>query len=78
MKLPQKVMRLSPFSKRVHTMTIVLDIDDYMAWEKGKLIQHALPYLTPDEREFIMTGITPDEWNNAFNREDTREEQDDE
>ena len=25
-------------------------------------IQEAMPHLTPDEREFIMTGITAEEW----------------
>jgi hypothetical protein len=25
-----------------------------------------MPNLTADEREFIMTGITPDEWDAAF------------
>ena len=28
----------------------------------GKLIQHALPHLTPDEREFIISGTLPHEW----------------
>ena len=31
-------------------------------WQNGKSIQNAMPYLTADEREFIMTGITPEEW----------------
>jgi hypothetical protein len=31
-------------------------------WERGVLIQDAMPHLSPDEREFLMTGITPDEW----------------
>jgi hypothetical protein len=35
-------------------------------WQGGQLIQKALPHLTPDEREFLMTGITPEEWNAAF------------
>jgi len=28
----------------------------------GDLIQHAFPKLTDGQREFIMTGITPEEW----------------
>jgi len=39
---------------------------DYDAWQKGKLIQNAMPYLTPSEREFLMTGITAEEWDNVF------------
>ena len=31
-------------------------------WEEGRLIQDAMPNLTPSEREFIMTGTTDEEW----------------
>tara|TARA_R110002020_G_scaffold6662_5_gene28232 strand:- start:1815 stop:1997 length:183 start_codon:yes stop_codon:yes gene_type:complete len=31
-------------------------------WKDGGLIQNVFPDLTPDEREFIQTGITPNEW----------------
>jgi len=37
-----------------------------VAWEKGELIQNVFHHLTPDEREFIKTGITPDEWDQMF------------
>ena len=36
----------------------------------GRLIQDAMPHLTDDEREFIMTGITPDEWDEAFGEDE--------
>ena len=44
--------------------TMVLDItfEQYDAWRGGALIQDAMPNLTPDEREFLMTGITSEEW----------------
>ena len=35
-------------------------------WMEGALIQDVMPNLSPDEREFIMTGITPAEWDEAF------------
>jgi hypothetical protein len=60
------VVRKSPFSGITHAMNICLDMEDYQAWKSGKLIQNAFPYLSADEREFLMTGITPDEWNSAF------------
>jgi hypothetical protein len=34
------------------------------------MIDQAIPHLTADEREFIMTGITPEEWAKAFPDED--------
>jgi hypothetical protein len=32
----------------------------------GVNIQDAMPYLTPDEREFIKTGITASDWGIIF------------
>lgn len=29
-------------------------------------IQEVFPYLTTDEREFLLTGMTPEEWNRLF------------
>jgi hypothetical protein len=30
-------------------------------------VQNAMPNLSADEREFIMSGITPTEWDEMFN-----------
>ena len=37
----------------------------YQDWENGVLIQNAFPMLTPTEREFILTGMTDEEWDEA-------------
>lgn len=57
-----KITRTSPFSGKVNTMDIDITEEQLKQWHDGRLIQHAMPNLTPDEREFIMTGITPEEW----------------
>jgi len=36
------------------------------AWQAGTLIQDAMPNLSADEREFIKTGITAEEWDDMF------------
>lgn len=36
------------------------------AWNSGVLIQNAMPNLSADDREFIKTGITPEEWEDLF------------
>lgn len=41
-------------------------LDAYEEWKGGKLIQDAFPDLNDEQREFIMTGITPEEWNKLF------------
>ena len=31
-------------------------------WEGGALVQDVFPHLTPSEREFLISGVTPEEW----------------
>ena len=38
----------------------------YAKWKEGALIQDAFPECSPEQREFLMTGITPSEWEEAF------------
>ena len=64
------ITRKSAFTNNVHTMDINVTQEQLSAWESGTLIQNAMPHLSADEREFIMTGITPDEWDAAFNELD--------
>lgn len=35
-------------------------------WQNGGIIQAIMPHLGADDREFLMTGITPGEWEAAF------------
>ena len=60
------ITRISPLSGKVHTLDIPATLEQFAAYEAGALIQNAFPNLTPDEREFIKTGITPEEWDAAF------------
>jgi hypothetical protein len=65
-----KFTRVSGFTGKTHTREIELDMDDYYRWESGReLVQNALPYLSAEDREFLMTGITPEEWNEVFNND---------
>jgi hypothetical protein len=38
----------------------------YNQWLSGDSIQYAFPDFSPEQREFIMTGITPEMWNSMF------------
>lgn len=43
----------------------------YYNWQmKGQLIQVAFPGLPADQREFLITGYTPEEWNIIFGKND--------
>lgn len=39
---------------------------DFYDWKAGKLVQDAFPYLTPEEREMLITGYDKKCWNELF------------
>ena len=60
------VKRTSPISGKVNQMDLDITPGQYRSWEEGMLIQEAMPNLTADEREFIISGVTPEEWKEMF------------
>ncbi len=64
-----QITRTSMISGNTNTMIINVTPSQMSDWEQGMLIQDAMPQLTPDEREFIMSGITPKEWADNFGEE---------
>lgn len=62
------ITRRSMLSGEVHTFDIPITEDQYFTYRSSPsaLVQDAFPNLTPDQREFILTGATPEEWNAAF------------
>jgi len=63
------ITRTSPFTGKVHSMEIDVTEEQVLRYNQGELIQRAFPNLTADEREFIKTGITPEEWEETFGSE---------
>lgn len=67
-----KITKRSAISGKVHTLDIPLTEEEFKkqhaAWQSGTLIQHAFPTLNADQREFIKTGITAEEWDALFNK----------
>ena len=61
------ITRTSTLSGNTNSMEIEVTQEQLSSWESGVLIQNAMPNLSADESEFIMTGITPEEWDSAFN-----------
>jgi len=61
-----KVTRTSPISGKERTIDLPITEEELNAWIGGTLIQNAFPNLTAGQREFIMTGITDEEWDSIF------------
>ena len=64
-----KITRKSPISAQITEMDINVTEEELNAWRRGVLIQHAMPNVSPEEREFIVSGITPQEWNDLFSED---------
>jgi hypothetical protein len=76
------IVRTSPITGKQNTREIPISVETYalgmQAWKKGALIQNAFPTLSPADREFILSGITPEEWDNMFSMdEDFQDSEDD-
>ena len=71
-----KVTRQSVVTRKMNTMELPisqehLDIYDTVG---DILVQDAFPNLDKGQREFLISGITPDEWNNTFGEDEDDDE----
>lgn len=74
------VTRTSKFTGKINTMELPLtqqELDDGLkrSWSANpgvgtEHIQHIFPQLNADQREFLMTGCTPEEWAEMFGDDD--------
>lgn len=63
------IQRVSQLTGKIHTMDVPATEEQFLAWRNGALIQNAMPACTAEQREFIMTGITPEEWKEHIDAE---------
>lgn len=61
-----RIIRTSRLTGNTSVMDLPITREQLAAWVDGELIQNAMPQLNADQREFVLTGITPDEWQAAF------------
>lgn len=64
------IENISQLTGKLTSMLLGIDLPDFIhdfeVWQSGALIQDAFPELSADAREFIKTGISPEEWEAAF------------
>ncbi len=60
-----KITKTSKLTGTVHTRDIAVtqaQLDELADPKRTRLIQHICPHLDADDREFLLTGITREEW----------------
>ena len=60
------VQRRSIISGEVNTMNIDCTEEQLNRHKMGELVQDVFPDLSVEEREFLISGVTPEEWDNTF------------
>jgi hypothetical protein len=60
------IQRKSPLTGELNSREIDICHSQIDAWERGMLIQDAMPDVSKDDREFIMSGSTPVDWDKMF------------
>jgi hypothetical protein len=58
----RRITRTSMLSGKERSLLFDATDAQWAAYDGGMLIQYALPHLSAAEREFIMTGISDEEW----------------
>ena len=65
-----KITRTSIFTKVTRTRESDITAAQVSRWLAGTKIQLAAPQLDADDREFLMTGMTPEEWHQSVGPEE--------
>lgn len=66
------VKTVCPFCGQV--TYIQLPAEDYAKWQAGALVQDAFPYLSPETREQLISGICESCWDSTFGGDSEDEE----
>jgi hypothetical protein len=69
-----EIFRKHPFTGAERSIKIAVTEKQLDNWSKGMLIQDAMPNLTSDEREFIISGLLPKEFDEIFKDDDQDDE----
>jgi hypothetical protein len=64
------VVKVSALTDKTHSREIDVTQDQINRWQASALIQHAMPHLSRQDREYLMTGTTQEEWDAEFDIQD--------
>lgn len=65
-----KIVMTSMLSGKVRTREISISQEQVDAWKNGAMIQDVMPDISPTDREFLITGVTSEEWDELFPEDD--------
>ena len=69
-----KLTVYNPITKSSHTEDLPITLEQYNLWRSGTHIQKAMPNLSADQREFLISGTIPGDWDKIFTAEERDKE----
>lgn len=64
------ISRISPLTQKENSLDLPITQEQINRWEGGELIQRVMPHLSADEREFLINGLYPGEFEQIFGEEE--------
>lgn len=64
------IRKVSPVSGKTNEMELPITQEQLDRWNGGELCQNVFPHLTNDEREFLISGATAEDWKKLFPKKD--------
>jgi hypothetical protein len=61
-----QVTKRSALTGKTHTQEIDITETQWKRWKGGEMIQDVCPHLSPDDREYLISGATKEEWTQFF------------
>tara|TARA_R110001583_G_scaffold86636_4_gene226367 strand:- start:3665 stop:3877 length:213 start_codon:yes stop_codon:yes gene_type:complete len=69
-----KVTRESLASGKTHTKDLPITPAQYIKYIRGEgHVQDIMPDLPPEDREFLISGVTQEEWEELYGKEECNE-----
>lgn len=64
------VRKRNIFTGKVRELDLDVTQEQIARWTEGELIQNVMPQLSTDEREFLVSGLLPSEWDELISEEE--------
>ena len=64
------VRKRNIFTGKVRELDLDVTQEQIHRWTDGELIQNVMPQLSADEREFLVSGFLPSEWDELMSEEE--------
>lgn len=63
------IFKTSPLTGELNSMVLNITKRQIKAWEDGAFLEDVMPHLNLEQREFLISGIPPHEWDTLLEDE---------